>query len=59
MAIQEMHINWLTTVPASDINFESHLRQANADTLRAALTHQIGKTAAGKIEAQLKRLAKS
>lgn len=37
------NVNWLTTVPASDCNFKSHLQTATVDEIREALSIMTGK----------------
>ena len=52
-------LSWLTTVPASDINFRSRLKDANWITIHEALKDKfISKAARNFMEAQLKRLEK-
>lgn len=57
--INKKTLSWLTTCPQSDINFKSHLEEANLDTLIAALKDPgISKAARKKIETRAHRLSK-
>lgn len=37
------HLVWLTSVPASDGNFKSHLKMASVDEIKEALSIMTGK----------------
>lgn len=41
--MNEGNIKWLTTVPASDGNFKSHLQTATVDEIKEALSVMTGK----------------
>jgi hypothetical protein len=48
---------WLTTVPASDINFKNNLSLANLETLQEALKkNYLSKLARKSIESRIKKL---
>lgn len=40
--VQEDHISWITTVPAGDLNFKSHLKEANLATVNEAISRLEG-----------------
>lgn len=57
--INKRGLSWLTTVPASDINFINNVKTANNDTLIEALKNSsISKTARKKIESELVKRSK-
>jgi len=59
MSVDKKTLSWLTTVPASDINFRMRLKDANLETLHAALKKPgLSKTAVRMINAQIRRLNK-
>ncbi len=59
MKIDKKILSWLTTVPASDINFRNNLKQANKETLQAALKDKtLSKAAIRFIESEMKRKIK-
>lgn len=50
-------LSWLTTVPASDINFKTNLQNANLETLQEALKKDsLSKLARKSIESKIKKL---
>lgn len=52
-------LSWLTSCPASDINFTFNLVYANVETLQAALKDKhISKTARSKIEITIRKKQK-
>lgn len=59
MSIDKETLPWLTTVPASDINFRLRLKEANVETCEEALKSPgLSKTAIRMIHAQIRRLSK-
>jgi hypothetical protein len=54
--------SWLTTCPSSDVNFKSHLKEADFSTLERARDYLIGrpctKTARTAIEREMRRRVK-
>lgn len=59
MKVNKEDLRWLTTVPASDINFKTRLRDANLVTMREALgDNGLSKTARKAIEIQIRRITK-
>lgn len=41
--MSEVNISWLTTVPATDGNFKSHLKSATLEELKEAVSIMMGK----------------
>lgn len=59
MKVNQEDLRWLITVPASDINFKTRLRDANLATMRKALDDKkLSKTAVKAIEIQIRRITK-
>lgn len=56
------NIKWLTTVPASDCNFKSHLKAATVEEIKQAIEickeQEKGKSKITALERELKRRAK-
>ena len=60
MKIQKDNLSWLTTVPASDINFKCRLKDSNSATIKKALAcKSLSKSAVQKLTSELKRKLKS
>jgi hypothetical protein len=57
--IQKEHLSWLTSVPATDGNFLSHLKEANLETIFEAIKivekKDLQMTKLKKLKAELKR----
>ncbi len=60
--IQKEHLSWLTSVPATDGNFLSHLKQANAETIFEVIKivekKDLQMTKLKKLKAELKKKEK-
>jgi len=56
MKINKENLSWLTTVPASDINFRTRLKESNLVTMQEALKNKkLSKSARRFIEAEIGR----
>ena len=56
MKVDKKILSWLTTVPASDCNFKSQLKDANIKTMQEALKDkELSKLARKSIEIELRR----
>lgn len=58
--INKENLSWLTTVPASDINFIGRLKESNIPTIEAALKDKsLSKLAYQKLNSELMKRAKT
>ncbi len=55
--INKKNLSWITNCPASDINFQSNLKEANVQTIEEALTSKyfLTNSAIKKLQAELKK----
>ncbi len=58
MKIQKEHLSWLSSVPATDINFKMHLKEANEETIKKVLKENLPKNKRKILESKLKKIQK-